>query len=101
MATRWFNATIIKVNILAWRVQFNKLPTQLNLSLRGVEIPSILCPLCSVSVEIASHLFFSCSLARQVISKVLCWWELDDHDIVSYDEWLSWLKRIRMPKGLK
>ena len=34
-------------------------------------------------------------------SKVLRWWELDDPDIVSYDEWQSWLKSIQMTNGLK
>ncbi|GJT28746.1 hypothetical protein Tco_0909021 [Tanacetum coccineum] len=43
---RWVKAIPIKVNILAWRVQLDKLPTQLNISLRGVEIPSILFPSC-------------------------------------------------------
>ncbi|GJX47643.1 RNA-directed DNA polymerase, eukaryota, reverse transcriptase zinc-binding domain protein [Tanacetum coccineum] len=70
---RWVNVVPLKVNILAWSVWLDKLPTRFNLSLRGVVISSILCPLCSVSVKSTSHLFFSCSLARQVRSEVLCW----------------------------
>ncbi|GJX74083.1 RNA-directed DNA polymerase, eukaryota, reverse transcriptase zinc-binding domain protein [Tanacetum coccineum] len=84
--TRLVKAIPINVNILARRVRLDKLPTRLNLSLRGVEIPSILCPKCCVSVESASHLFFSCSLARQVRSKVLRWWELDNPEIFSYED---------------
>ncbi|GKF28784.1 RNA-directed DNA polymerase, eukaryota [Tanacetum coccineum] len=63
--TRWVNATPIKINIFAWRVCFNKLPTRLNLSLRGIDIPSIICPLCSIAIESTSHLLFSFHLARQ------------------------------------
>ncbi|GKE87540.1 RNA-directed DNA polymerase, eukaryota, reverse transcriptase zinc-binding domain protein [Tanacetum coccineum] len=60
--THWVNVVPLKVNILAWRVWL-ELPTRFNLSLRGVEISSILRPLCNVSVESISHFFFSCSLA--------------------------------------
>nr|GEV09184.1 RNA-directed DNA polymerase, eukaryota [Tanacetum cinerariifolium] len=41
--TRWVNAMPIKVNVLAWKVSLDNLPTRLNLSIRGMEINSILC----------------------------------------------------------
>lgn len=56
--TRWVKYIPIKINIFAWKVSLDKLPLRLNLSLRGLEIPSILCPICSVAVESTSHLFF-------------------------------------------
>lgn len=99
--TRWVKLIPIKINIFAWRVFLDKLPTRLNISLRGVEIPSILCPICNASVESSSHLLFTCPFARQVRSKVLRWWELDDHDFCSYEEWLLWFKSIRMSSSLK
>ncbi|GJR38965.1 RNA-directed DNA polymerase, eukaryota, reverse transcriptase zinc-binding domain protein [Tanacetum coccineum] len=99
--TRWFKVIPIKVNILAWRVCLDKIPSRLNISIRGIEIPSILCPLCNSAVESTSHNFFSCPLARQVRSKILRWWELDDTPINSYGEWLNWLVNIRLPKQLK
>ncbi|GKC64583.1 RNA-directed DNA polymerase, eukaryota [Tanacetum coccineum] len=86
--TRCVNVIPIKINVFAWRLHLDKLPTRLNLSIRGLKIPSILCLLCSILVESTSHIFFSCSLARQVRSKVNRWWELDDPDIHSYEEWL-------------
>ncbi|GJT80314.1 RNA-directed DNA polymerase, eukaryota [Tanacetum coccineum] len=72
-STRWVNVVPIKINIFAWRVCLDKLPTRLNLSVRGVDIPSILCPLCSITVESSLHLFFSCHLARQLMLKVARW----------------------------
>nr|GEW31071.1 RNA-directed DNA polymerase, eukaryota [Tanacetum cinerariifolium] len=39
--TRWVKEVPIKINILAWNVSLDKLPTRLNFSLRGIEIPSI------------------------------------------------------------
>nr|GEX45241.1 RNA-directed DNA polymerase, eukaryota [Tanacetum cinerariifolium] len=55
----------------------------------------------NVSVESTSHLFFSYYLARQLWNKVFRWWDIDASNFLSYDEWLTWLKNIRMPKGLK
>nr|GEW56295.1 RNA-directed DNA polymerase, eukaryota, reverse transcriptase zinc-binding domain protein [Tanacetum cinerariifolium] len=43
--TRWLRVVPIKVNVHAWRVCLDKLPTRANLSLRGMDIPSIACPL--------------------------------------------------------
>ncbi|GJY19819.1 RNA-directed DNA polymerase, eukaryota, reverse transcriptase zinc-binding domain protein [Tanacetum coccineum] len=82
--TRWINVVPIKVNIFSWRVHLDKLPMRLNLSFKGMEIPSILCPSCNLSMESSSHLLFSCSLARQVWCQVLRWWELVDNGCTSY-----------------
>nr|GEU71371.1 RNA-directed DNA polymerase, eukaryota, reverse transcriptase zinc-binding domain protein [Tanacetum cinerariifolium] len=68
----------IKVNVHAWRVFLDELPTRANLSLRGMDIPSIAFPLCNLAVESSSYIFFACPLARQVWRKNLIWWELDD-----------------------
>nr|GEZ35902.1 RNA-directed DNA polymerase, eukaryota [Tanacetum cinerariifolium] len=40
--TRWVHAVPIKINVFAWKVCLDKLPTRFNLSLRGLDIPSIL-----------------------------------------------------------
>ncbi|GJV86305.1 RNA-directed DNA polymerase, eukaryota, reverse transcriptase zinc-binding domain protein, partial [Tanacetum coccineum] len=45
------------------------IPTRFILSCRGLEIQSILCPLCNVAVETTSHTFFSCSLSRHIMQK--------------------------------
>nr|GEY69012.1 60S ribosomal protein L34 [Tanacetum cinerariifolium] len=42
----------VKVNILAWRIRLNKLPTRHNMSLRGLDIPSISCPMPPVVNEV-------------------------------------------------
>ncbi|GKB91889.1 RNA-directed DNA polymerase, eukaryota [Tanacetum coccineum] len=68
--TRWVKKIPIKVNILAWKISLDRLPTCANLPARGLEIPSILCPSCNEVVESTSHIFFSCSLARQVMCKL-------------------------------
>ncbi|GJY07726.1 RNA-directed DNA polymerase, eukaryota [Tanacetum coccineum] len=99
--TRWVSEVPIKINIMAWKVSLDKLPTRLNLSLRGIEIPSITCPICSCAGESCSHLFFSCSMARNITTKLARWWEFDCPDLFSYDDWLEWFHTLRLFKGFK
>ncbi|GJW62562.1 alanine--tRNA ligase [Tanacetum coccineum] len=99
--TRWAKVVPIKINIFAWKVCLDKLPTRLNLSLRGIDIPSIVCPNCSLAGESCSHLFFSCSMARLLWRKVARWWDFDIPEFSSYEEWITWFKSIRIPKAVK
>ncbi|GJZ76970.1 RNA-directed DNA polymerase, eukaryota, reverse transcriptase zinc-binding domain protein [Tanacetum coccineum] len=94
--TRWIKAVPIKVNIHAWKVKLDILPTRLNISKRGMDIESILCPLCEKNVESSSHIFFTCPISREIFRKVLLWWEIDVVMVSSYDEWLEWLLSIRL-----
>nr|GEW37116.1 RNA-directed DNA polymerase, eukaryota [Tanacetum cinerariifolium] len=99
--TRWVKVVPIKINIFAWKFYLDKLPTRLNLSLRGIDIPSIICPNCGLAGESCSQLFFSCSLARLLWSKVARWWDFDILDFSAYEEWITWFKTIRLPKVVK
>nr|GFC21231.1 RNA-directed DNA polymerase, eukaryota [Tanacetum cinerariifolium] len=64
--TRWLKVVPIKVNVHAWGVCLDKLPTRATLSLRGMDILSIVCPLCNSAMKSSSRIFFTCPLARQV-----------------------------------
>nr|GEX12642.1 hypothetical protein [Tanacetum cinerariifolium] len=87
--TRSINLVPKKVNVLAWRLSFNKLPTRHNISLRSVDIQSILCLICEVNVEHANHLFFSCILAREIYKRIFKWCGLLVVMFSSYIDWLS------------
>ncbi|PWA64810.1 reverse transcriptase domain, Reverse transcriptase zinc-binding domain protein [Artemisia annua] len=99
--TRWVKVVPIKINIFGWRVCLDKLPTRLELSLRGIDITSILCPLCSIAVESSSHLLFSCHVARLLTLKVARWWDLEVNIFNSYGDWLIWFNNTRLPLKLK
>nr|GEZ09567.1 RNA-directed DNA polymerase, eukaryota [Tanacetum cinerariifolium] len=99
--TRWVNIIPININIFAWRVCLDKLPTRLHLSLRGIDIPSIIFPSCSIAVESILHLLFSCHLARQIMLKVARSWDLEVQDFHSYGDWLFWFNNLRLSKRLK
>ncbi|GKA05709.1 RNA-directed DNA polymerase, eukaryota [Tanacetum coccineum] len=85
----------------AWKVCLDKLPTRLNLSLRGIDIPSIICPNCGLAGESCSHLFYSCNLARTLWRKIARWWEIDIPDFSCYEEWIAWFKTTRFSKAQK
>ncbi|GJT61613.1 RNA-directed DNA polymerase, eukaryota [Tanacetum coccineum] len=101
IATRWIKFIPIKVNVFAWKVSLDRLPTRLNLIHRGVHVPSLLCPICSVSSEDTSHLLFSCPMASDVARLVCRWWDLVWTPLGSYSDRLSWFKSIRLGSNLK
>ncbi|GJZ17045.1 hypothetical protein Tco_0553168 [Tanacetum coccineum] len=51
VATRWVKVIPIKINVFAYSVRLDKLPTRLNLSLKCIDISTIVCLLCHASVE--------------------------------------------------
>nr|GEX02625.1 RNA-directed DNA polymerase, eukaryota [Tanacetum cinerariifolium] len=79
-----------------WCVARYRLPTRSNLALRNINVSSLLCPICNLVPEDSSHLFFGCSMAKEVFKLVCRWWQVDFHSLNSYDGWLDWFKAIRL-----
>ncbi|GJU98501.1 RNA-directed DNA polymerase, eukaryota [Tanacetum coccineum] len=75
----------IKVNVFAWKLFLDRLPTRLNLARRNVYVPSLDCPLCDQGEEDTSHLFFGCSAAKEVMKLICRWWDLDYQLVESYE----------------
>ncbi|GJX62629.1 putative RNA-directed DNA polymerase, eukaryota, reverse transcriptase zinc-binding domain protein [Tanacetum coccineum] len=94
--TRWINVVPIKVNILAWKIRLDCLPTRLNLSNRDIDIESILCPICDKEVESSRHIFFSCQFATEIFTQISRWWDVNNSEISFYEEWLDWLLNSRL-----
>ncbi|GJU35576.1 RNA-directed DNA polymerase, eukaryota, reverse transcriptase zinc-binding domain protein [Tanacetum coccineum] len=76
--TRWNKVVPIKVNISSWRVVYSRLPTRVNLDVRGIDLYSVRCPLCDDDVETEVHLFISCKIAKETWSNVLKWRKLNN-----------------------
>nr|GFB70933.1 RNA-directed DNA polymerase, eukaryota, reverse transcriptase zinc-binding domain protein [Tanacetum cinerariifolium] len=57
ISIRWVKSVPNKVNITAWKIKTNTLPTRFNLSRRGMDIDILMCPVCKGGVETTSHLF--------------------------------------------
>ncbi|GKA76688.1 RNA-directed DNA polymerase, eukaryota, reverse transcriptase zinc-binding domain protein [Tanacetum coccineum] len=100
-ATRWVKSVPLKVNIMAWKIKMDGLPTRMNISRRGIEIDSIVCPICNSGAESSCHIFFQCNLVRQLARKISSWWNVDYVDVSSYEEWYTWLVSLRLQENLK
>nr|GEX13356.1 retrovirus-related Pol polyprotein from transposon TNT 1-94 [Tanacetum cinerariifolium] len=75
-STRWVKSVPSKVNITAWKIKTNALPTIFNLSRREMDIDTLMCPVCKGGVETTSYLFFQCVLSKQIMCKVSSWWNI-------------------------
>ncbi|GJV59603.1 RNA-directed DNA polymerase, eukaryota [Tanacetum coccineum] len=101
VATRWIKTIPIKVNVFAWKLHLDRLPTRSNLLKRGIQVQSSLCPICNVLQEDTSHLFFSCDVAL-AISRLICqWWNVSWSPVDFYSGWLEWFNSIRLGSKLK
>lgn len=58
-------------------------------------------PICNDGVESGNHVFFSCSVTKAVIHRILKWWGLEEHDFNSTIDWSDWFGNTRMWKNLK
>ncbi|GKB06175.1 RNA-directed DNA polymerase, eukaryota, reverse transcriptase zinc-binding domain protein [Tanacetum coccineum] len=85
-STRWIKAVPIKVNVLAWKIKLDNLPTRLNISRRGMDIDSILCPTCGKAVESTRHIFFTCQIARDILHLITSWWNIPYMEVSSDEE---------------
>ncbi|GJU95438.1 RNA-directed DNA polymerase, eukaryota, reverse transcriptase zinc-binding domain protein [Tanacetum coccineum] len=93
--TRWSKAMPIKINVHAWKVRLDCLPTRINISRRGMDIESILCSICDNAVESTKHIIFTCRRAREIFRKISCWWDVSYTEVSSYEESLDWISILR------
>nr|GEY23276.1 hypothetical protein [Tanacetum cinerariifolium] len=85
--TRWVKNVPIKVNILAWRIRLDRLPTRVNLIMRVVNIDSSKCSVCSLVQEDSNHLFFLCDLGKSISKRICRWWNIQWVEVSTYAEW--------------
>ncbi|GKA59740.1 RNA-directed DNA polymerase, eukaryota, reverse transcriptase zinc-binding domain protein [Tanacetum coccineum] len=73
---KWVSLVPKKVNFFAWRLSLDRLPTRTELVDRGVDLDSVLCPMCAEVPEDIDHIFSSCRFIVPVWKKVLDWWRI-------------------------
>nr|GEZ63497.1 hypothetical protein [Tanacetum cinerariifolium] len=88
--SRWVKQIPIKVNVLAWKISMDRLPTRVNLHRRGVQVSPISCPICYEALEDLDHLLFCCDLTKDIARSICNWWGLVWNPVDSYRSWLSW-----------
>nr|GEU50137.1 hypothetical protein [Tanacetum cinerariifolium] len=99
--TRWNKYVPSKVNILAWRIKHDFLPTCLNISRRGIDLNSITCVSYTTAIETTSHIFFACPLVNLLYKKIARWWNVKMTEMSSYEEWWTWFSALRLENKIK
>ncbi|GJV55226.1 reverse transcriptase domain-containing protein [Tanacetum coccineum] len=80
-----------RVNVFMWRLSLDRLPHRLNLSSRGMDIPTISCPSCNANVESANHVFFECDIATDMWKLVFRWCDIPLFQASSWDSFNDWI----------
>nr|GEU68392.1 hypothetical protein [Tanacetum cinerariifolium] len=67
------------------------LPSRVNLDRRGIDVHSVLYPVCLEDVETVNHLFFTCDMASQLWVMLANWWAIDIPLCTNLKDWFIWL----------
>lgn len=100
-STRWNKSLPRKVNIFVWRLLLDRLSHHVNLSSSGLEIPSIVCPVCNTGVESSDHIFYACETAANVWRQVRIWCDVGLPCFFSNMDWTVWLDNWRVSNDRK
>ncbi|XP_071719471.1 uncharacterized protein [Rutidosis leptorrhynchoides] len=90
-----------KVNIFLWRFLLDTLPTRWNLSVKGIDISSIICHVCCNGIEIRDHLFYGYGVAVDHWAKVRIWLGCNMPSFNSWDSFLSWIEGFQISSSNK
>ncbi|GJT21946.1 hypothetical protein Tco_0891883 [Tanacetum coccineum] len=72
------------------------LPTRINHSNRGLDVPCVLCPNYGNVVESHNHLFFGCLMALDLFFLLGRWWNIDIINLIDPFSWELWFNGLRL-----
>ncbi|CAI9274000.1 unnamed protein product [Lactuca saligna] len=94
VSTCWNKYILIKINVFMWRVLLNCIPTRINLSNHGIDIPCLFCPLCDNAMEDSNHVYLLCDIAVQVWNAIARWVDLTFRHLINIVELMSWVDTV-------
>ena len=98
---RWEAWVPLKVNLLAWRLEMDRIPTRIALVRRRINIMDVSCPLCDTEEESSNHVFARCGFAYEVWSMIWKWCKLDPIYVFEVEDLLLLYKNVAGPKWSK
>ncbi|GJW54080.1 RNA-directed DNA polymerase, eukaryota, reverse transcriptase zinc-binding domain protein [Tanacetum coccineum] len=87
--------------VLTDQLSLNKLPSRVNLDLKGIDVGLLLCPICQEDVESVNHIFFSCEMAKALWDLFAKWWELDIPFCDNISDWFTWLDSLKVSNKVR
>ncbi|GJR75983.1 RNA-directed DNA polymerase, eukaryota [Tanacetum coccineum] len=92
----WSCAALLWAVLRSMRHELNKLPSRVNLDRKGIELDSMLCPICHGDVETVNHIFFNRDMAKDLWSLLASWWDLDILMCANIMDWFDWLDSLHV-----
>ena len=71
--TNWNKIVPIRLRLLMWRINWDRIPTKRNLVRRGVTLENESCPLCNDAPETTVHIFVECAKSKEVRYVINAW----------------------------
>ncbi|XP_071731071.1 uncharacterized protein [Rutidosis leptorrhynchoides] len=84
-----------KIFIFSWRVIQQKIPVRFELDKKGIDLHTILCPLCDQHIETIEQVLINCHKANSIWSHLLVWWNQNNtlisniNDAIIHDQGFS------------
>nr|GEU88949.1 retrovirus-related Pol polyprotein from transposon TNT 1-94 [Tanacetum cinerariifolium] len=101
LETRWNRFLPKKINIFLWRTLRDRIPTCWNLSRKGIEVPSLLCPICGNGTETTSHSMWLCSFATSVWHKIFSWLQTVPPNLANVNDIFTWIDDLHITADKK
>nr|GEY47317.1 RNA-directed DNA polymerase, eukaryota, reverse transcriptase zinc-binding domain protein [Tanacetum cinerariifolium] len=98
--TRWNKLVLIKVNIASWRTENHRIPTKVNLDLRGIDLHSVRCSICDEDLETKEHLIVKCTLTKNTWLEIIKWWNIRDVHMDNLNDVFSLANHANLPPVL-
>lgn len=71
--TRFSSLILSKVLVVVWRAERNRIPTLVELNLKGIGIPSILCPICDNDSRTVDHILAKWDWVSHLWKNIFSW----------------------------
>ncbi|PWA46027.1 RNA-directed DNA polymerase, eukaryota, Reverse transcriptase zinc-binding domain protein [Artemisia annua] len=88
-------------------IRLDRLPTREKLDQKGIDLPSLLCPVCDTCIENVNHVFVRCELASQVWDRIFRWLDMVQPIFLTIADIMDWivsmhysLKRIKVLEAI-
>ncbi|XP_071718367.1 uncharacterized protein [Rutidosis leptorrhynchoides] len=85
----------LKINIFIWRLIMDRLPTRTNLAVKGFDIDTIICPICSVGGDSRDHTFIFCRIANSTWRRIRIWMAIPWPDsFIAIEDAFNWMDSL-------
>ncbi|XP_071712374.1 uncharacterized protein [Rutidosis leptorrhynchoides] len=75
-----------KIGIFVWRAKQKRIPVRVELDKRGIDLDSILCPLCSNNTETVDHTLLECTKVKELWLLFFKWWNSSNANLSSLEQ---------------